>query len=253
MQNKNSTINYGIKHNDETTYFFQLSNNEKREFFFRILWGDLKPLFYYDGVENREENITNIDHVSFHESGEYHVTYYKEKNKKGRIRHKKLINTIKTMPQTAYVPLLILSIYSIDMFVNYIGRTRPLRFDNVQNISIELDSENIKRFSVVIFLVGSEVNYELMLNNQFPGMFNIHVSPFIMNFFGDESKVELNKNNEVVKVNDLGLLIACTDKVIPNASAQVKFEKNISREFSRVENPLGMSLIPSDEKIRSLI
>ena len=54
-----------------------------------------------------------------------------------------------------------------------------------------------------------------MLETHFPSIFNISASPFLMNYFGDESKVIMERG-EVTKINDLGLLIGYTSKVIPH-------------------------------------
>lgn len=246
------TINCGYNRQNEITYFAQLSYNKKRELFFRILWNKVKPSYYYDGLEGREKDITNIDHISFHSDGTVHVRYFGKGKKKDKIFHTKLQNTIQNMPQNVYGSLLILSVYDIETFNKYIGKPTSLVFDNTQNVQCNWEIENTNQFSLVFFLVGGDVNYELMLKTHYPNIFNIAASPFLMNFFGDETKVVMERG-EVTKINDLGLLIGFTPKVIPRPPEKALVGPDKSKEFSRIENMLGLSLIPSDDKIRQLV
>jgi len=246
------TINCGYDWQKEITYFAQLSHNKKRELFFRIFWSKVKPSYYYDGLEGREQDITNIDHISFHSDGTVHVRYFGTGKKKDKILHTKLQNTILNMPQNVYGSLLILSIYDIETFNKYIGKPTSLVFDNTQNIQYHWEIENTNQFSLVFFLVGGDVNYKLMFETHYPNIFNISASPFLMNFFGDESKVVI-EHGEVTKINDLGLLIGYTPKVIPRPPDKSLVGPDKSKEFSKIENMLGLSLVPSDDKIRQLV
>lgn len=246
------TINCGFNWQNEITYFAQLSHNEKRELFFRILWGKRKPAYYFDGVENQEQHITNIDHISFHNDGTVHITYYNATKNKEKILHTKLQNTILSMRQDVYGPLLILSIYDIDKVRKYTGTSTSLRFGNTQNIQYHWEIEDKQKFSLVFFLVGGDVNYKMMLETHYPSVFNISASPFLMNYFGDEAKVIIN-HGEVTKVNDLGLLIGYTTKAIPYPPSQALVGSKKSMEITRIENLFGLSLVPSDEKIRRMV
>lgn len=246
------TINCGFNWQNEITYFAQLSHNEKRELFFRILWGKVKPSYYYDGLESREQDIKNIDHISFHNNGTVHIRYYGAGKRKDRIHHAKLQNTIPNMSQDVYGPLLILSIYDIRRFRKFIGRETSLVFEGSRNIQYHWEIESANQCSLVFFLVGGNVNYKLMLDTHFPSIFNISASPFLMNYFGDESKVVM-EHGEVKKIDDLGLLIGYTPKVIPRPPEQALIGPKKSKESPRIENMLGLSLIPSDDKIRRLV
>ena len=243
-------INCGFKWENEITYFAQLSHNDKRELFFRVLWGGGKPSYYFDGLENKEQNITNIDHISFHNDGTVHIRYYDAAKKKGKIYHTKLHNTILNMPQNVYGPLLIFSIYDVDAFRKYLGKATSLSFNGSKNIQYQWEIEDTNQFSLVFFLVGGDVNYKLMLDKHFPSMFSVSASPLLMNYFGDEKKVVL-EHGEIKKVNDLGMLIAYTKRVIPHPSSGAyvgpKFQK-----FTRIEKMIGIHLVPSDETIRQL-
>jgi hypothetical protein len=245
-------LNCGFDWQNEITYFAQLSHNEKRELFFRILWGKVKPSYYFDGLESQEQDVTNIDHISFHDDGTVHIRYYNVAKKKEKIYHAKLQNTILTMSQDVYGPLLILSVYDINAFRKHIGKATSLVFEGSQNIQYHWEIEDTHQFSLVFFLVGGDVNYKMMLSNHFPSVFNIAASPFLMNYFGDENKV-IMEHGEVKKVNDLGLLIGYTPKVIPRPSHQTLVGPKKSKEFTRIENMLGLSLVPSDDKIRRLV
>ena len=246
------TINCGFNCQNEITYFAQLSHNEKRELFFRILWDKVKPSYYYDGVENREQDIMNIDHISFHGDGTVHVRYFSEGKKKEKIEHTKLQNTIPSMSQDVYAPLLILSVYDISTFTKHIGKSTSLAFEGSQNVNYHWEIEATNQCSLVFFLVGGNVNYKLMLDTHFPSIFYRSASPFLMNYFGDESKV-IFEHGDVKKVDDLGLLIGYTSKVIPRPPDQALIGLKKSKEFTRIENMLGLSLIPSDDKIRRLV
>lgn len=246
------TINCGFDWQNEITYFAQLSHNEKRELFFRILWGKVKPSYYFDGLESRERDIASIDHISFHDDGTVHIRYYNAAKKKEKIHHAKLQNTILTMPQDVYGPLLILSIYDVDAFRKHIGKASSLVFEGAQNIRYHWEIKDTHQFSLVFFLVGGDLNYKMMLGNHFPAVFNIAASPFLMNYFGDVNKVVM-EHGEVKKVNDLGLLIGYTPKVITRPPPRALVGPKKSKEFTRIENVLGLSLTPSDDKIRRLV
>src|SRR5215212_4303497 len=224
------TINCGFSLQNEVTYFAQLSHNEKRELFFRILWGKDKPSYYYDGVEGREHDIMSLDHVSFHNDGTVHLRYFSAGKKKEKIHHTKLQNTIVSMSQDAYAPLLILSIYDMGTFTKYIGKSTSLVFAGSQNVQYHWEIENINQCSLVFFLVGGNVNYELMLDSHFPSIFNKSASTFLMNYFGDENKVVM-EDGEVKKIDDLGLLIGYTPKVIPYPPDQALIGPMKSKEL----------------------
>ena len=156
------------------------------------------------------------------------------------------------MSQDVYAPLLILSIYDMGTFTKYIGKSTSLVFAGSQNVQYHWEIENINQCSLVFFLVGGKVNYELMLDTHFPSIFNKSASTFLMNYFGDENKVVM-EDGEVKKIDDLGLLIGYTPKVIPYPPDQALIGPMKSKELTRIENMIGLSLIPSDDKIRRLV
>lgn len=246
---KNMTINCGFEENEELTWFYQLSHNEKRELFFRILWSQVRPSYFFDGLDNSEQDIKNIDHISFHLDGTVHIRFHDQLNKPDIILHTKLKNTIKEMGQDKYGPLLIISVYDLQQFKQFIGKGNPLIFDKFQNAQFRWDVQGFKKFSLIFFLVGGHVNHQLMLETHFPGIFNKKASPYLMNLFGNESKIEM-ENGEVKKVNDLGLLMGFTTKVIPKPPVETL---SGTKKFDRIENLMGLNIIPSDEKIRRMV
>jgi len=244
----NMAINCGFEDKGEITWFSRLSHNEKRELFFWILWDKIKPSYFFDGLDNSEQDIKNIDHISFHKDGTIHIRFYDQSSNADKIIHTKLVNTILGMEQDKYGPLLTISIYDSNLFKKFIGKDDPVVFNKFQHTQLKWDIEGIEKFSLVFFLVGGHINHRLMLEKNFPGMFNMGASPYLMNFFGDDSKLEM-ENGEVKKVNDLGLLVAFTTKTIPRPPKEAITG---TRKFDRIEIPLGINITPSDEKIRRM-
>ena len=168
------------------------------------------------------------------------------------MHHVKLPTGIDAMPQDVFAPLLILSIYDPEALVKHIGRTTPLVFEGSLNRQYHWDIDGAPQFSLVFFLVGGHVDYKTMLNQYFPGVFNIAASPFLMNYFGSEDKVVI-RDDQVMEVNDLGLLIGYTSKVLPRPPRGSLVGPEKSREFVRTEHLLGLSLLASDDKIGHLV
>ena len=83
------TINCGFNWQNKITYFAQLSHNVKRELFFRILWGKVRPSYYYDALKSREQDIMSIDQISFHNDGTLHVRHFSAGKKEEKMHHTK--------------------------------------------------------------------------------------------------------------------------------------------------------------------
>lgn len=246
------TINFGLKEGENTVYFMQISHNDKRELFFRTLWGEVKPTHFFDWLYNKEFDIQSIDHISFHKDGNIHLRYRDASKKRDKIFDKKLLNTLWEMSMDCYAPLLIFSIHDIQTFKNHIGIDKPQLMRDCPNTSYNFDIDWTNQASFVVFLVWGNVNHRAMLETHFPNMFNINASPFLLNYFWDESKLEMIGNT--LKVNDVGLLVACTTRVIalPIEARQV-VSSTYMKEMDRIEIPMWLSLTPTDDKIRRLI
>lgn len=241
-------MNFGFKKRDEVTYFALLSHNEKRELFFQFLWNQVKPSYFYDGLDNSEKDITNMDHISFHKDGTIHYRTSNSSKKPDKIFDKRLKNTIVAMPQNTYLPLLIFSVYDVEELRKHIGKSIPRTYVNFSNTSYYWELENTNQFSLVFFLIGADINYKLMLPTHFPTIFNLKASPLLMNYFGDEDKVEM-ENGEVTKVNDLGLLIGYTEKFIPRPPSEVLVGSKRKKSVQRIENMFGLTITPTDDMI----
>lgn len=242
------TMNFGFKKRNKLTYFVLLSHNEIRELFFQFLWNQVNPSYFYDGLDNSEKDITNIDHISFHKDGAIHYRISNSSRKSDKIFDKRLKNTIAAMPQDTYLPLLIFSIYDVEELRKHIGKLTPRTYVNFSNASYHWELEDTNQFSLVFFLIGADVNHIVMLQKHFPAIFNIKASPLLMNYFGDDDKVEI-KNGEVTKVNDLGLLIGYTENVIPRPPSEALVGSKRKKSVERIETMFGLTLTPTDDMI----
>ncbi|MDD2487487.1 MAG: hypothetical protein PHS92_03890 [Candidatus Gracilibacteria bacterium] len=245
------TINCGLNENEDTTYFMQLSYNDEGELFFRPLWGDIRPTYYFDGFNNEEFDIYNIDHISFHKDGTIHTRYFDDQRKKEKILDKKLENSLGEMGMDYYAPLLAFSIYDIRKFIKYIGKKEPLIFGNNTDEPYIWDISGTNQISFVFFLVGGNVNHEIMLETYFPNIFNIKASPLLLNYFGKEDKIEFVDG--LMKVNAAGLLVACTTRIITSQPERPLLGQKYLKTISNTEAMMGITITPGDKRIASAI
>ena len=248
------TINLGFKNSEGIVkYLAQLSINNNRELFFRILWKEkLTPSYYFDALENKEYDITKIDHISFHKDGTAHIRFYNDSNVKEKLKIEKINKGFGDMPQEYYLPLTVLSIYDVTNVSKYIGRDKPLIFDDTPSINFEWEIEKITQFSVVVFLIGSKVHARTMLDNNFPGVFNEYSAPQILNIFGNEDSVEID--NEIVSVNDLGIVIGFTKRIIPKPQKELLIGMNKKKILKKIDSDfIGLRFVTRDDRINSLI
>jgi len=246
-----TTLNIGIEQNGELTYVAQLSNNERRELFFRIVWKNIKPSYFHDGMTKTEEEIKNFDHITFHEDGIIQLTIKHGKGKKDeKIIYSQLTHTISTLPPDGYGVLLIYSIYDFALFRTHIGKPKPLRFRQknsnieLQNVSINLEVEDKNRFSFVIFLLGKTVDAELMLKSKFPSVFNVARPVCLEDYFVVDADDPLK---------DIRLLIAFTTKVIAPPHPNLLPGQKKAVQMSRIEPVSGFALACGDENLHRLI
>ncbi len=246
----NQTINIGFAKLKEVRYFLCLSHNEKQELFFRVLWGQNRPTYFYDGLDKSEHDIRNIDHISFHEDGTIHLISYDSSNKRDTISHTKLAKPIGQLLPNEYIPLIVFSIYDLEKAKKHVGQSVPLahrKSGDVQkqkNVDAYWEIEDANRFSLVFFLLGwHSVNVLLdvksMLQTKFPTVFNIGSVLYIGDYLEREASV-------------LGLAIAYTEKVIPPPEDGLMGTKK-SKELKRTEVLYGFNFVASDEKIWQLV
>lgn len=239
----NTTLNLGINKQGKLAYVLQLSNNERWELFFRPIWGQLKTSHFYDGLDNTDKDIRKIDHFSFHEDGTIHLTIKDASGYRDKIYHRKLANTITTMPDNGYGVLLIYSVYNFSFVEKYLSKSTPLKFKDTKNVSLHVEYGDINQFSLVFFLLGRSLDAKRMLQSHFPNVFNPGNSIVIGDYMVDE------KNPS----NYLQLLVASTNKVIPKPPISVLDGSKKFKQFKRIENPMGFSLACSDEHIREMV
>jgi len=240
----NTTLNLAVNQSEKLVYVAQLSHNEKWELFFRPLWNQNKNSFFYDGLDNSERDIQKIDHFSFHEDGTIHLIMKDISGNRDVLFHQKLSNTISTMPKDRYGALLIYSIYDFSLVKRYMSKPSHLTFSNSKNVDMQFEIQgNDNQFSLVLFLLGENIDVKRMLLSHFPSIFIPGNSICIGDFL-------VNRNNQSPR---LQLLVAYTNKVIhpPHPNALASSQKY--KQASRVENPIGIRLACSDEGIRQMI
>lgn len=244
------TINCWIDKNNVITNFLQLSHNDKEEIFFRVLWNDKKPSYFFDWLDNSEMDINNIDHISFHKSWTIHIRYLDSFKKTERIFHKKLKESIFKIPSNQYLPLLIFSVYDVDSFVKHIWLKEPLLFNKNQNISYNWDLEQNNKFSLVFFLLWSDIDYKSLLL-KFWSIFNISLSPMLFNYLWNENNVKI-LNDTLVEYKWQSLLIAYTNNIIEFPKTWKIYWSKYEKEFNIIEPLMWINIVSTDEKIKSL-
>jgi len=239
-----TTVNLGIKQSEKLAYIAQLSHNEKWEVFFRPRWGETKPSYFYDGPNNTEQNIRNIDHISFHEDGDILFRIKDAAGYQDKIQDKKLEHTITTMPKDCYGALLIYSVYDFSLVNEYFSKPSHLTFNDSQNVDMLIEVQEIEnQFSLALFLLGENVDTKAMLLSHFSPAFIPGNSICIHDFLVD-------RNNPS---HYLQLLVAYTNKVIhpPHPSALDGSQK--FKQADRTENAIGIMIACSDDDIRQMV
>jgi hypothetical protein len=245
------TVNFGYKRSGRVLYIAHLSRNNSQELFFRFMLSNIKATHYYDGVNNAEEDISSIDHLSIHKDGTAHIRYFGLSKKPKKISSNKLRPLIE-MPQTVYLPLFILSLYDLDNSWNFIGKPTPLEYKGTPDIDFTWDIHESKQFSLVFFLVGGDINVPIMIQSHFPSIFDIDDSPGLTNCFGNEINIVM-ANQLIFKENELRLFVGFTKKVIQRPPAHIVVSPGKLGSFDRIEIPIGFTVTQSDERINGLV
>lgn len=253
-----SITNFGFKIKKGVNYFSNLSTNNSRELFFHFLWKkNLRPTYYFSGFDDGEKDIKNIDHISFHNDGSIHMKYLEDKKPYKNIKTikiPKLPTSQEILGSSCYMPLAAISIYDSEKLFDFVGNENPLAFKEGSNINLFWELEDTNKFSLVLFLVGSSVNYKKLLEDKFGGIFNVSASRLFMNYFGDENKVKLNELGEVTEINDIGLLVGFTKKVIPFPSpSHLLGPKKKKQKTEIILDCYGLKILPTEESINSFI
>lgn len=229
--------NLSYKSKDKKTYFISLhlqGKDETRELIFKFIWKkDLPPKNFYNAENQTDINIKKIDHITFHKDGKVLMSYYKPK--KAHYFERKLQTPISKLPENSYIPLFVFSINNPSRHAEYIGL--PALPDIGDNVADLMWDAKDQPFSVGVFVVRN--NFEpSILEAKFPGVFvtqDTALFPYAIN-------------------ENTGLLLAFSKKlVVPRDNGYIspKHLKNVNLRFDEVP-AIGISLIPSDERIRRL-
>lgn len=241
----NTTINLGIDQSNTISYILQLSHNEKWELFLRPLWGNKKPSNYMNGLDMSEREIRNMDHFSFHEDGTIHLRIKDASGNRDKILSKKWPGSIKTITETEFATLLVLSIYDFAWVKELVSRPKSLKFKGSRNVSVLIDHPNRNRFSIVLFLLGAQLDPKSVLQTHFPAVFNLGQAMCIQDYLvdiGDQHRPHV-----------LQLLVAITDKVLRGPSVDDVEQYKKLKQLPRVDVPVGISVAPLDDHIRSMV
>lgn len=229
--------NLAYKYKDKKAYFISLhlqGKDETREVIFKFIWQkNLKPNNFYDAEFQTDINITKIDHITFHKDGGVLLSYYSPK--KEHYFERKLPIPISKLPENSYVPLFVFSVNNLQNHLNHIGiPSVPDIGDNVADLMWDVREQP---FSIGVFAVRSNFDTAI-LETKFPKTFIVSdtaIFPYAIN-------------------KDSGLLLAFSRKlVIPRDKGYIspKHLENKSLQFDEVP-AIGISLVPSDERIKSL-
>ena len=241
----NTTINLGIDQANTISYILQLSHNEKWELFLRLFWANKKPSTFMDGLDMSEREIRNLDHFSIHEDGTIHLRIKDASGNRDKILSKKWPGSIKTIGDTEFASLLVLSIYDFAWVKERVSRPTSLKFKGARNVSVHVEHPNRNRFSIVLFLLGAELDPKRMLQTHFPDVFYLGHAICMRDYLvgpGDQHRPHI-----------LQLLVATTNKVLRGPSVDdVEKYKQLKR-LPRVDVPVGISVAPHDDHIRSMV
>lgn len=231
-------FNLAYKHGDKKVYFTSLhlqGKDETRELIFKFIWKkELPPKNFYDAENQIDTDIKKIDHITFHKDGRILMSYYKPK--KAHYFERKLQTPISKLPENSYIPLFVFSVNSPSRHAEHIGlSSMPDIGDNVADLTWDAKEQP---FSVGVFVVRNNFDPSI-LEVKFPGVFVAQDTALF--------PCAINKST--------GLLLAFSKKlVIPRDNGYIspKHLKNADLHFDEIP-VIGISLIPSDERIRQLI
>lgn len=223
-------------------HFASIKFKTKKELIYVFEFFDKRKIFKFHDFETGIKRIQRqVDHISFHCDGGVHIYYKNIKGKGERMDKNKLKDNPFSIPTSQYVPLLI---HSSNFDVSRINIQKEVK--DIDGQDIIFDVSVLNKFSIVLFSLGSEVNYKKMLaSHGFEKIFDISKSklvcePFIDHSEGDVSRIALGQ------FTDTNILLAYTEKTIPVPDKMIDFEKKRGIEIG---SSMPFSVLPSEDKI----
>jgi hypothetical protein len=242
---KNFGIRLVAKYNNKNYHFATLKFKFNKELIYVFEFFDKRKMVnFHDFETGVEKTQRTVDHISFHRDGKVHLCYKNIKGKGRKMNEVKLKGNPFCIPNSQYAPLLVHSIY-FDL----------LRM-NIQKEISDIDSQDIffevfpsKKFSIVLFSLGAEVNYRSMLSSkQFNGVFNISKSRLVVEPFLEHSDVDIERISFGI-FKDVNILLAYTEKVINVPDELIEHENKNNKEIGSIS---PFSIMPTEDKIRRL-
>lgn len=182
-----------------------------------------------------------IDHVSFHKDGTAHIVSKNLKGKKERMDPKKGPSSPFSIAPENYAPLILHSVvYEKDFSI-------VSSVDEADEETLVFKVENQNDFSVVLFSVGINVNWKLLLR-KFGNAFNENDSKFLAEPFLAHKEDDLQRIQKGVFI-DVGLLFALMPKVVPIPKILVEDEQ---KRGVQIKSYYDFRVFPSENGIKEL-
>lgn len=235
---KMDIYNFAYKYVDKKVYFASLhlqGKDETREVIFKFIWKKrLTPSNFWDAENEKDMNITKIDHISFHKDGKVLLSYYNPK--KEHYYERSLGCPISKLPDNGCIPLFIFSVNNLSNHFKYIGS--PTVHESGNSVADLMWDVKNQPFSIGVFAFKNNCDPFKILNVKFPNIFITYDTAWF--------PYAINKN--------IGLLVAFSKRlVMPNGNQFINPKYLKDKKFKFEKYPAtGMALIPSDKRINSL-
>jgi hypothetical protein len=237
-EEKVDLYNLSYKYEDKKTYFSSLhlkGKNETREIILVFVKKkELNASNFWDAESGKDENVTKIDHMSFHSDGNILLSYYNPK--KQHFSERKLKYPISKLPDNNYIPLIIISVNNLLNHSKYIGL--PRIFDKGENVADLMWDVKNEPFSIGVFIFRNDCDPLEILNIKFPDIFITSDTAWF--------PYAINKNT--------GMLLAFSKKLVLPKDNNFINPKYLDKDGLKFEQfpVMGMSLVPSDKRINQL-
>lgn len=219
---------------------FKLKN---RELIYIVKMNHDKKFVQYKDFETGKTKIEKkIDHFSFHKDGTVHLVYKNKKNK-SKHRDRRKVKNFFNLKEDNYAPLLIHSV-CFSQKLNLLPK-----IDKIDSLSFVFETNDLEKFSIVMFSVGKSVNYKMMLSSHgFEEVFVFKKSKFLaepLMCHSKDSYDDVAKRVKNGKFLDTNVLLGFTDKII-------KMPEEIQNGEIKIKGSYAFNVLPSEDKILSL-